>query len=223
MKIPASGEILDYARRLGWRRALLRGTYVTANQLATVSIFDCFRLRCEDVNAALTRGDRDYDCRFVTPDEARCLAASCDRTMAQILGEALARGDAPYVILDGSELASIGLYSERPTPLMSDLTVHFDPPAWYMCRGYTLMAYRGRRLHALGILRAALELFDRGVPQLVTVCERTNYPAIVSVYRMGWQPCGAIYRVGIGSWTRLGRTAGARAVGMRLQVRTSRT
>jgi hypothetical protein len=221
MEVPGAGHILEYARRLGWRRALLRGTYVAANQLATVSILDCFHLRPADINRALTKADGDYECRFLTPDELRSVRGPHDETMARILGEAGLRGDSAYVIRDGSSLVSIGLYTGNPTAIMNDLVVHFDPPAQYMYRGYTLEAYRGRRLHALGILRAASELFARGVPQLVTVCERTNYPATVSVLRMGWQPCGAIYRIGVGPWTRLGQTAAAQAVGMELRMRSA--
>jgi|KBSSwiStaDraftv2_1062776.scaffolds.fasta_scaffold04060_7 hypothetical protein len=219
MSIPGSTEILGYAHRLGWSRTLARGLYVAANQLATVSILDCFHLRREDINTALTNAGGQYECRFLAPPEMIPVADRCEAPLNRILHEAVARGDAAYAIFDGPRLASIGLYAERPTPIMTDLVVSFDPPERYMYRGYTLPDYRGQRLHALGILRAALELFDRDVPQLVTVCERTNYPATISVLRMGWQPSGTIYRVGIGPWVRLGQTARARSIGMHLRRR----
>ena len=220
MKVPGSAEILDYARRLGWRRALFRGAYVATNQVVKLSIFDCFRLRPEDINTELAKAVGGYECRFLKPDEANHLFCQLDSELATSLHEALARGDKAYVILDGERLASIGLYAQAPSPILSDLTVHFDPPSRYMYRGYTQPAYRGQRLHALGILRAALDLFEIQVPQLVTVCDRTNYPATISVHRMGWQLCGALYRVGIGPWTRLGQTAAAREIGMRLQLQS---
>ena len=223
MKIPALGEILDYARRIGWRRALFRGAYVATNQLLALSIFDCFLLRREDINTALTRTDGGYECRFLSPDEAGLFTGQLDGPLAWILPEDLARGAAAYVILDGERLAGIGLYTESPTSILNDLVVHFDPPSRYMYRGYTQVAYRGRRLHALGILRAAQEYFDQQVPQLVTVCERTNYPAMVSVLRMGWQRSGVLYRIGVGPWTWLGQTAAARAIGMRLRLRCPET
>ena len=219
MKIPATGAVLDYAQRLGWRRALLRGAYVAANQFGTVSILDCVRLRREDIATALAETAGGYECRFLAPGEADRFAGQLDSQSARILPEALARGDAVYVVLDGDRLASIGFYAEGPTPILNDLVIHFDSPARYMYGGYTQAAYRGRRLHALGILRAARELFDHHVPLLVSVCERTNYPAVVSVHRMGWQPCGAVYRVGVGPWMWFGQTAAARTIGMRLSSR----
>ncbi len=219
MSIPPAGEILDYARRLGWRRTLLRGAYVMTNQLVAVSIYDCLQLRPEDVNAALVESAGAYECRFLAPDEVDRFAGELDSPTIRTVREAFARGDVCYVVLDDEHLANIGFYSNRPTPVMNDLVVHFDPPYWYMYGAFTPVAYRGRRLHALGVLGGALELFDRQVPGLVTVYERTNYRSMVSALRMGWKPCGVLYRVGVGPWMRLGRTAAARAVGMRLEPR----
>jgi hypothetical protein len=218
MKVPGLREILDYARWLGWRRTFFRGAYVATNQLVTLSIFDCFRLRREDIITELSKTDAGYECRFLAPDETDRFAGQLESKIAANLHMALARGDAAYAILDGERLASIGLYAKEPTPILNDLAVHFEPPARYMYHGYTQVEYRGRRLHALGILRAAQELFDLQVPNLVTVCERTNYPARISVNRMGWQPCGTLYRIRIGPWLRFGQTVAARKNGMSLRL-----
>ncbi len=169
------------------------------------------------------RAHHRYECRFFAPDEVNRFACQLDGATARIIPEVLARGDAAYVVLDGELLANIGLYAEGPTPILNDLIVHFDPPSRYMYRGYTKVAYRGRHLHAVGILRAAMELFDHQVPQLVTICESTNYPARISVLRMGWKPCGTLYRIGIGLWSWLGRTTVTRSMGMLLQPRQLET
>ena len=219
MRIPAARDVLSYLRLLGWRRSLLRGAYVGANQLVALSILDCFVLRREDINTALAKATDGYECRFLAPDETNRFACQLDSETARIIPKILACGDAAYVVLNGELLVNIGFYAQGPTPILNDLVVHFNPSSWYMYRGYTQLAYRGRRLHALGILRAAMELFEHQVPQLVTICERTNYPAIISVLRMGWKPCGTLYRVGIGPWSWLGRTADARGMGMLLQPR----
>ena len=215
--IPPGGEVLDYARRLGWRRTLLRSAYVMANQLFTVSIFACVRLRPEDVNRALAATDGGYERRFLAPDEGDRFTDELDAASVQMVRGALARGDACYLVLEGERLANVGFYTSRPVQLRNDLVVHFDPPCWYMYGAFTPAAYRGRRLHALGVLGGALELFERGVPGLVGVYELTNYRSMASTLRMGWRPCGTLYRVGVGPWMRVGNTAGARAVGMHLE------
>jgi len=219
MNVPGGADILEYAHRLGWRRACFRGAYVAANQVMHLSVFDCFELGRADVPAALTRTDGNYEGRFLAPGEQMRFARQLDAEFATVVRDAMARGDAAYVILDDERLANIGLYAALPTPVLDDLIVHFDAPSRYMYRGYTQREYRGRRLHALGILRAAQELFDRQVPALVTVCERTNYPATISVLRMGWRRRGTVFRIAIGPSTLVGRTPSARALGMRLAVK----
>lgn len=219
MRIPAVGAILDYVRRLGWRRSFYRAAYVGANQLLAVSIFDCLRLVRDDVNLELTKGASRYECRFLESGELESLAGQLEEVTARNLLEGAARGDDAYAVLDGVRLANIGLYASGPTPVQNDLVVYFPPTCRYMYCGYTDPDYRGERLHALGTLRAALELFDRKVPELVTVCERTNYRSAVSAARMGWRPRGVLYRLRLGPWERIWRSAAARTIGMDLKPR----
>lgn len=219
MKIPAAAVVLDYVRRLGWQRSLLRSAYVAANQLVTLSVFDCLQLVREDVNEALAAATGRYECRFLEQRESEEIARQLGGQEGRSFLEGVARGDDAYAVLDGARLANIGLYATGPTPLLTDLVVHFTSPSRYMYGGYTDPEYRGERLHALGTLRAALELFDRGVPKLVTVCERTNYRSAVSAARMGWKPCGVLYRIGAGPWQRIGTTTAARRTGMDLKPR----
>jgi hypothetical protein len=219
MRIPAAGVVLEYARRLGLRRTFYRGAYVMANEVIALSIFDCLLLRLENVNTALIDPADRYECRFLEPNEVDRFAGELDAVAERVAREAVTRGDACYAVLDGGRLANFGCYAPRPTPILNDLMVNFDPPRWYMYGAFTPVRYRGRRLHALGVLSASLELFDRGIPALVTVYERTNYLSMVSALRMGWKPCGTLFRVGIGPWIRLGRTAETQATGMRLEQR----
>jgi hypothetical protein len=219
MRIPAAGEALEYARRLGFRRAFYRGAYVMVNQVFPLTIFDCLQLRPEDVNRALVDSADRYECRFLEPDEIDRFAGDLDRVSERVARDALTRGDACYAVLDGERLANLGCFAPQPTPVVNDLIVNFDPPYWYMYGAFTPLPYRGRRLHALGVLGGSLALFERGVPALVTVYERTNYPSMVSALRMGWKPCGSLSRIGIGSRAHHGRSAEAKAIGMRLEQR----
>jgi hypothetical protein len=219
MLIPSAGEVIDYSRRLGARRALGRGAYVAANNVLALSILDCVRLGREDVDESFADPGAEYECRFLEPDEVRAFAGELDATARKVAVEAIARGDRCYGVFESGQPANLSCYSPHPTPVLNDLVVHFDSPRWYMYGAWTPPAYRGRRLHALGVLRAALELFDQDVPELVGVCERTNYRSLVSARRMGWKASGALYRVGLGPWGRLGRSRAAGRLGMRLEWR----
>ena len=219
MLIPSAGEVMDYSRRLGARRALGRGAYVAANNVLAMSILDCVRLGREDVDESLADPGREYECRFLDPDEVRVFAHELDATARRVAVEAISRGDRCYGVFHSGQPANLSCYSPHPTPVLNDLVVHFASPRWYMYGAWTPPAYRGRRLHALGVLRAALELFDQDVPELVGVCERTNYRSLVSAQRMGWKASGVLYRVELGSWGRLGRSRAAGRLGMRLEWR----
>ncbi len=219
MAVPPPRAVLDYARRLGVRRTLLRAAYVMTNQVLAVSVFDCVTLCPGDVDGAPIESAGRFACRFLEPGEIARLAGDLDAVGERILREAITRNDLCHVVLDGERLANIGFYANRPTPILNDLMVHFDSRHWYMYGAFTPAAYRGHRLHALGILGAARELFGRQVPALVGVYEWTNYRSMVSALRMGWRQCGTLYRVQAGSWLRLGSSPAARAIGMRLESR----
>jgi hypothetical protein len=219
MKIPRVREVLEYAKHLGPRRALARGTYVMANQVIALTIFDCMYLRPEHVNRSLVEPGGSYSGRFLEPEEVARFARDLDAPGERVLLHAIERGDACYAVLEGERLANVGFYSSKATPLLNDLLVKFEEPSWYMYGAYTPKAYRGHKLHGRGVVGACLEFFDQGAPIVVSGYERTNYRSMVSAYRMGWKPCGSIYRIGIGPWTHLGRTARAREIGMRLALR----
>jgi len=218
-RVPTPAQAREYVRWLGLRRALYRSAYVVANRPLALTVLDCLEMRREDVNQDLVRAAGDYERRFLAPEEAVRFAGKFPPSAGQIVREAADRGDACYALLEGGEPINVGCYSPRPTPVLNDLIVHFEPPDWFMFGGYTPPRHRGRRLHGIGLVSAALELFERGVPALVSVCERTNYASMISALRMGAKPCGTIYRVGIGRWTRLGESAGARERRMRLEQR----
>jgi hypothetical protein len=218
-RVPRPTQAREYVRWLGLRRALYRSAYVVANRVVALSVLDCLELRLDDLSSTLVEAAEGYERGFLEPAQATAFAGTLEPAAAEIVCEAAARGDACYALLEDGEPISVGCYSPRPTPVLNDLIVHFEPPDWYMFGGYTPPRHRGRRLHGIGVVSAALELFEQGVPALVTVCERTNYASLNSALRMGWKPCGTIHRVGIGPWTRLGRSADARGRRMRLERR----
>jgi hypothetical protein len=216
MDVPGMRAVVDYAHRHGVGRTVARGSYVGASRLLALSLFGCMRLSVADVNRRLTEC-AGVDSRFLEPDEFTRVEAVADEHGRRVVRAARRRRDRCYAILDGGEILNVGFYANRPTPVVGDLLLCFRAPDWYMYGALTPPAHRGRRLHAVGVLRASLALFDEGVSRLVTVHERTHYDSMVSALRMGWRPCGTLYRVGSGPLTRVGRSAAARREGMMLR------
>jgi hypothetical protein len=98
MRIPPATDVRDYVRHLGVRRTLLRGAYVLANQVVALSIFDCVRLRPEDLVADAVVESGDFQGRFADPRELGRLANDLDGVGQRVLGEARERGDSCYVV-----------------------------------------------------------------------------------------------------------------------------
>ncbi|HLH30360.1 MAG TPA: GNAT family acetyltransferase, partial [Terriglobia bacterium] len=68
----------------------------------------------------------------------------------------------------------------------------FDSRYVYMYKGFTAVAYRGQRLHAIGMTRALAEYQSRGFRGLVSYVESNNFDSLRSCYRMGYRNCGQI-------------------------------
>jgi hypothetical protein len=151
------------------------------------------------------------------PREVAGLAGQLGEDFVRELQSAAGRGDEIYAVFEDDRLANIACYAAGRTPLMHDLEVHFAAPSLYTYRNFTQPFFRGRRLHAAGLLGAASELFARGVPQILALCEWTNYPAMISLRRMGWQRSGVVWLIGIGRLEHLGQKV--RPGGVRLKLR----
>ena len=111
------------------------------------------------------------------------------------LRRALATGDECFAIRHGDELAAYGWYSSSANYFTEELTLHFAPEWVYMYRGFTNPAYRGKRLHAIGMTLALRAFLARGFKGLVSCVEKRNDASLKSCYRMGYRPFGSIYGV----------------------------
>jgi hypothetical protein len=96
-------------------------------------------------------------------------------------------------LFDGDALASYGWYSEKPSPIDDHFVLHFDPAYTYMYKGYTLPAYRGRRLHAVGMCRALRAFAGESKTGLISYVEANNFASLRSVARMGYRVFGNVY------------------------------
>ena len=108
------------------------------------------------------------------------------------VSDALEKGDECHAILHGDDLASYGWYSVKPTLINDELRLHFNPSYVYMYKGFTLSAYRGQRLHAIGMTLALMQYRSMGFKGMVSCVETNNFDSLKSCYRMGYRPCGNI-------------------------------
>lgn len=138
--------------------------------------------------------------RFVKLEPAQLLKFSknpANEITAEFVRSSVEKGDECFAILDGETLASYGWYSRRPTLLDDErLTLHFNDDYIYMYKGFTLAAYRGHRLHAIGMTRALAAYKEQGFKGLVSIVESNNFDSLRSCYRMGYHDCGQILVVG---------------------------
>lgn len=112
---------------------------------------------------------------------------------------ALAAKDECFAIRAGDTLAAYGWYSRAGRSHVSDtLQLHFDPAWAYMYSGFTKPAYRGQRLHAIGMTMALAAYRARGCKGFVSVVESWNEASLKSCARMGYHDFGTIWEVRIG-------------------------
>jgi hypothetical protein len=151
---------------------------------------------------------------FLDRDTLRRMASDPKYDLTpEFLDAALAKGDECYGIVDGDQPAAYGWYAHSPTLMSDDLRVHFDPAYAYMYKGLTLDAYRGRRLHAIGMTRALAAYRARGFKGLVSYIEADNLNSLKSSYRMGYVDFGRVFVVGLLGRYVTFRTPGCAALG----------
>jgi len=140
-----------------------------------------------------------YTASFLPPGALHAFAADRATEMSRaFVDEALRNGDECYAICDGETLAAYGWYSTRPTPIdPADLMLEFADSYVYMYKGFTHKAYRGQRLHAIGMTRALQHYLDAGYRGIVSYVESTNFDSLKSCFRMGYQVFGSVYVVRI--------------------------
>jgi hypothetical protein len=111
----------------------------------------------------------------------------------EFVGEALARGDACYGVLDGECVASYGWYAHAPTKISNDLRLHFDEAYVYRYKGLTLEPYRGQRFHAITMARTLDAWLALGYRGMVAYVEANNLSSLKSVYRLGYVTFGRVF------------------------------
>lgn len=148
--------------------------------------------------------------RFVEPEELAYVYAGTFELWPAFLRDAARRGDRCYALFQGETLASYGWYSDLPSSIDDNFVLHFDPAYAYMYKGYTVPAYRGLHLHAVGMCRALREFTIEGKAGLISYVESNNFASLRSVARMGYRIFGTVFLVRVGGRSLTYATPGCR-------------
>lgn len=204
-------------KNAGIRGACYDLSYRVGKKLARLLVLQGMILTPESLDRSFLEGNARYRHGFLSAEELRRFARVPGLELDDaFLDQALAKGDRCYGIVDGETLASYGWYSTNPTPIDDALMLHFDPSWVYMYKGYTGHAYRGQRLHAIGMAKSMLAHVEMGLKGIVSQVERNNFSSLKSVHRMGYVDVGRIraYRL-LGGW-RIRADRGCAPYGLRL-------
>lgn len=214
-------QVREMVQRFGVKAAGLDLACRGANKVTPTSILKGVVLTMETVDRAFV--EDDGGCRWSFLDKATLLrqaARGGDIGMdAAFIRAALAKGDRCYGALDGETLAAYGWYSTRPTAVTAiadDMVLCFDTAYAYMYRGYTPPAYRGRRLHGIGMARAMKALVDEGKKGLVSCVEAGNLASLISCQRIGYRIFGTVFCVRVSGRYVTHATRGCEAYGFRV-------
>jgi len=198
------GYIEEHVRKYGIRATLHDIECRVINTFAEFQVLKGMTVRMHDVKDPSFFEARAFKARFVDEDElARFAHSGAYGFSVGFLRAARGRGDRCYALFDGDALAAYGWYSDLPTPIDEHFVLHFDRAYTYMYSGYTVPAYRGKRLHAVGMCRALRAFTEEGKKGLISYVCSNNFASLQSVLRMGYRIFGDVYvlRVGGRSFT----------------------
>jgi hypothetical protein len=193
-------HIRESIRKYGVRATLHDIECRAVNKIVYWRILEGMTVRVQDVKDPGLFEAPGFDARFVGADELAKFASEPAYDLPiEFLRKARARGDRCYALFDGERLAAYGWYSDLPTPIDEHFVLHFDRAYTYMYAGYTLPAYRGKRLHAVGMCRALRAITEEGKKGLISNVFSNNFASLQSVTRMGYRIFGQVYLFRAGS------------------------
>lgn len=138
--------------------------------------------------------DSELTIKFLSKDELINYAKDpVNELTEEFLEIAFRKEDHCLAILDKGVIASYGWYSNQPTRILKNIDLFFSPEWMYMYKGFTHTAYRGMRLHAVGMCHATKHFSENGFKGLISYVESNNFASMKSVTRMGYEIFGSIY------------------------------
>jgi L-amino acid N-acyltransferase YncA len=202
----------DNRRRHGVGAALFDIGCVAMNRVARLQVLNGMAVQLGDVtDPQMFEAPPGFEGRFLEAEQMEefARAGTCELDLP-FVEAAVRRGDRCYAVFTEEALAAYGWYSQQPTRIDDNFTLHFDPAYAYMYKGYTLPAYRGKRLHAFGMCQALRAVTAEGLRGLVSYVAANNFASLKATSRMGYRSFGDIYLMRLAGRPFAYATAGCR-------------
>ncbi len=134
----------------------------------------------------------DFTFQAMQADDARNYQYDDYYMPETFLKEAATRGDTLYGCVNpGTDrIVSYGWYTRIACKINDNVMLNFSDRYFYMYNGYTEPAYRGYRLHGIGMAQFAAKTDEYGKLGLVSYIKAENYRSIRSCVRLGYQFVG---------------------------------
>ena len=190
---------------------LWRPPYRVVRKLATANINCVFARNAAEIR--FTPWPVRFRFEELSVERLRLLADSPDNpfddTQRQLLEQQTACG---FAVFDGDAIAAYAWvavgdvpaeFNEDGNPL-TQLPLFLPPGCGYIFNVFVVPAYRGQRLYGAMMSQLAETMQGRGITRLIVTTEGSNFRALRSVRRMGFEELGRamLFRVGRFCWAR---------------------
>lgn len=218
----ARQQVRQFASRYGILSTAYHLGYRIVAHASTFIIMKVVVLTMDDVDRSLLAGS-DEGWGFLSREQLEAFAKADPGLDIEpgFLDKAFAHGDRCYGYVQDGVLAAYGWYTNQPTTMAPWLTIAFDPAYVYMYKGFTAPAFRGMRLHGIGMARAMQAFVQSGAKGLVSYVEADNEASLRSCERLGYKIVGTTVVAGFKRACLSFSSEGCRPYGFRVKVGTA--
>ena len=221
-------------RKYGTLAVVHEVAYKLARRVMTLDVTHLMRLSSERVSLP---GDEsgEFTFQFMTAEDVRRFSGA--NGLSVELASRIKWGrDFCFAALSKDRVAAYAWYAlgsieaehNRGGTVSSGVAMSFPGDMAFMYKGFTHPDFRGRGLYGQINARALEALRSHGVTTVISTADWTNWSALNSCWRLGYEDLGLIWRGGWGQWMftrvpRKGKTLGINfADNARVQSRSER-
>ena len=211
----------DLLRQHGVGAVFFHLAYRAANRVLQLRVWNTLVITVDTIDPGILAESRKAGVRMLEASAMRPYAENAEYGLTRpTLDGAITRGDRCAAIFDGDVLSAYGWYATQPIRLLEipgAPLLRFDPAYAYMYNGFTHPAYRGKRLHALG-MAAALDVYTReGRAGLLSYVDSSNFSSLKSCRRMGYRSFGRVSMFALGAHQHYRSTSGCKRYDFRIE------